>query len=362
MRLAGWRLAFYRLPYMREVVWSNAVERAGTFALLELSADNGARGIAEGTLKDTWSGVSPRSLAAALEDVVLPQVREVDLGDAPALGAALARVPENRLAKAMVDGACWTLRAAAAGEPLWRMWGGNPSVELSWTVTRGRPAAMAADAAKACAQHGFRALKVKGGQGVETDARALFEIRAAVGEEVELFVDANSAYRRDEALAYVRRVAEAGARVAEDPCPLRPDAEFEALQQGCGIPVLVDGSCTALREAEQYLGRGARALSLKPGRVGLSESRAIAAAAAARRARTTIGIYAESALGTLVHLQLGAALPQRERLPAEQSFFLELRAQVAKHVPEVRAGTIELPAQPDLSQLVDWEAVKRYAL
>src|SRR3954471_21349146 len=116
MRLAEWALHFYELPYDREVVWSNARERAGLFALLKLTSDSGHTGIAEGTIKDTWSGVSPRSLAAALEDVIVPALRDVDISDDAAMYAALARIPENRLAKALVSNAGWTLRAAAAGK------------------------------------------------------------------------------------------------------------------------------------------------------------------------------------------------------------------------------------------------------
>ena len=335
MKLADWSLHFYRLPYARTIVWSNAVESSGSFALLKLTADNGAAGVAEGTIKSTWSGVSPRSLAAALEEVVLPQLKDADLADEAALASALARIPENRLAKGMVASACWTLRAAAAGQPLWKLWGGEPGVELSWTVTRQKPAAMAGEAAEYCARHGFRTLKVKGGQGLDTDLRALAEIRAAVG---------------------------AGVALAEDPSPLAPDAQFEALQQGSAIPILVDSSCSTARDAELYLARGARAISLKPGRVGLSETHAVQALAAKQGARLAVGIYAESALGTLISLQQAAAVPRARSLAAEQSFFLEMTAQVSRLVPEIRQGRVELPAAADMASLVDWDAVKRFAL
>ncbi|OGA11934.1 MAG: hypothetical protein A3D95_02655 [Betaproteobacteria bacterium RIFCSPHIGHO2_12_FULL_69_13] len=362
MKLADWSLHFYRLPYARTIVWSNAVESSGSFALLKLTADNGAAGVAEGTIKSTWSGVSPRSLAAALEEVVLPQLKDADLADEAALASALARIPENRLAKGMVASACWTLRAAAAGQPLWKLWGGEPGVELSWTVTRQKPAAMAGEAAEYCARHGFRTLKVKGGQGLDTDLRALAEIRAAVGAGVELTVDANGAYGRAEAPEYVRRIAQAGVALAEDPSPLAPDAQFEALQQGSAIPILVDSSCSTARDAELYLARGARAISLKPGRVGLSETHAVQALAAKQGARLAVGIYAESALGTLISLQQAAAVPRARSLAAEQSFFLEMTAQVSRLVPEIRQGRVELPAAADMASLVDWDAVKRFAL
>jgi L-alanine-DL-glutamate epimerase-like enolase superfamily enzyme len=262
----------------------------------------------------------------------------------------------------MVASAGWTLRAAAAGKPLWQLWGGERSVEVSWTVTRQKPAAMAKEAAESCSRCGFRTLKVKGGQGLETDLRALAEIRAAVGPRVELCVDANGAYPREEAPGYVRRIAQAGAAVAEDPSPLAPDAQFEALQKGASIPILVDNSCSTARDAALYLERGVRAISLKPGRVGLSETRAVQALASLQGAKMTVGIYGESVLGTLVNLQQAAALARPHALAAEQSFFLEMGAQVSKLAPEIRGGCIELPAEADLSRLVDWDAVKRYAL
>jgi L-alanine-DL-glutamate epimerase-like enolase superfamily enzyme len=355
MRLAEWSLHFYELPYDREVVWSNAIERSGLFALLKIVTDEGATGIAEGTIKHTWSGVSPRSLAAALEDVMVPAVREVDLADDTAIYAALARIPENRLAKALVANACWTLRAAAAGQPLWQLLGARQDVEVCWTVTRAAPAAMAAEAAEYCARYGFRTLKVKGGQGIDTDLRALAEIRRAV-PGVALYVDANAAYSRAEAPDYVRRIADAGATVAEDPSPLVPDAQFEALQRGSPIPILVDGSCTSVRDAELYLARGAKAISLKPGRVGLSESLRIGKLARAAGAATALGIYAESALGTLVNAQLPATMA------AEQSFFLIMRSQVVAGAPEIRDGRLRLFDEPDLSKYVDGNAVQRYCV
>jgi L-alanine-DL-glutamate epimerase-like enolase superfamily enzyme len=333
-------------------VWSNARERSGLFALLKLEADNGAAGIAEGTIKSTWSGVSPRSLRAALEEVVLPFLKDVDLGDEAAVYAALGRIPENRLAKGMVSTACWTLRAAAAGKPLWQLLGGKGEAEVCWTVTRRAPALMAKESAEYCKRHGFRTLKVKGGQGVDTDLQALEDIRAAVGPAVALYVDANGAYSREQALDYVKRIAAAGAIVAEDPSPLVPDAQFEALQQAAGIPILVDSACTSVRDAELFLARGARAISLKPGRVGMGESLAIQKKMDSAGGKGAVGIYAESALGTLVNLQLPAPLP------AEQTFFLMMQSQVTAAVPEIRNGRIRLPDEPDLAKLVDWKAVE----
>ncbi len=354
MKLERWSLHFCRLPYAREVVWANAREDSGLFALLKLEA-GGFAGIAEGTLKDTWSGVSPKSLAAVLEDFLIPRLREVDLSDEKVVAQAFAGIPENRLAKGMVESACWTLRAARAREPLWKMWHAGRTREVAWTVTRQKPSLMAVESAEVCAKYGFRTLKVKGGQGVDVDLQALKEIRTAVGPKVELYVDANSHYARADAPDYVGKLAAAGVTVAEDPCPLQPNAQFEALQKSSPIPILVDRTCASKEDAALYLERGAQALSTKPGRVGLAETRAIAAMAGLRGAKTAVGIYAESALGTLINLQ------QPGTMAAEQTFFLTMTEQVSTLVPEIRGGRIELPIEADLSQLVDWERLRQLA-
>ena len=368
VKLTRWSLHFYTLPYRREIIWANAVEKEGLFALLLLEGDNGKLGIAEGTIKPTWSGVSPNSLKAAFADFLMPKLKHVDIASPAAVNQALAGIPENKLAKGMIDTAAWTLHAATIGTSLWQLWNGTPEVDLTWAITRQPPAVMAAEAAEVCARYGFRTLKVKGGQGLATDLQAMREIRAAlktsVGDEVVLYVDANSAYTRDEAIDYVKAIAGAGAVVAEDPCPLLPDAAFNALQTASPIPLLVDRNCTSVLDAQAFLDKGAAskvALSTKPGRIGLSEARAINDLAATRGAKVAIGLYAESALGTLISLQQAAALPAAQSLvAAEQTFFLEMTEQILIHPLVVKAGSLTLPEESNLAALVDWHRLERF--
>jgi len=360
MKITAWSLHFYSLPYEREVVWANAVESAGLYALLRLTDESGAEGVAEGTIKATWTGVSPRSLAAAFEDFLMPKVVGFESDGVYGLTKRLEGVPENRLAKAMIDNAAWQIEACRAGQPLWKLWGGAPSVELTWAITRQPPAVMAAEAADVCAKYGFGTLKVKGGQGLETDRAVMREIRAAVGDKVILYVDANSCYKRSEGLAYSLAMRDLGATVSEDPCPLQPDALFTELQQGAGVPILIDRTCTCALDAAHYLEKGATALSTKTGRIGFTEAREISALAEARGARVALGLYAESALGTLISLQYGAAIPKALQLvAAEQTFYLGIKEQVLGAMPPVKDGRIELPADPDIAGLVDWARVKR---
>ncbi len=359
-RLGRWSLHAYALPYARPVHWSNIVEAGAQFLLLRLESAEGAVGVAELTAKPTWNGVTLRSLAAAVEEVMMPIVAGADLGDPVQLRSKLDGVPDNHAAKTLVDNACWDLHAAAGGAPLWRVWGGRSRLPLSWAVTRQAPELMAREAEDMVARHGFGTLKVKGGQGRDVDVAGMRAIRAAVGESVIVYVDANGFYPPGEGRDYARAMADAGAVVVEDPCPFAANAEFRALQAGVPVPILVDFYCGGRVDAGRYVEHGARALSLKPGRWGLSETRAMHLLARAAGLQTVIGLFGESALGTLAALQLGAILPE-SALAAETSWYLAMTEQVTA-LPALRAGLIELPEAASLAALVDWDAVKRFAV
>jgi L-Ala-D/L-Glu epimerase len=358
IRLADCRLYAYRLRYARPVRWSDIVEEAAPFVLLRLTSDCGAEGVAEITVKPTWCGVTARSLIAAIEDIFVPILKSLDLSHPAKVRTALDLVPENSAAKTLIDNACWDLYAAREGRPLWQIWNGEPRIELSWAVTRQEPLAMAAEAAQMVGRYGFRTLKVKGGQGFEKDIAGIREIRAAVGDAIRFYVDANGAYPADKALDYARAMADAGAVLLEDPCPLAPDACFRQLRQESPVPILVDFGCTSLRDANLFVEQGAQALSIKPGRFGLTRSRAMLDIVRRSNGNVVVGLMGESMAGTLAGLQFAATLG-RPILPAELTWFLAMTDQIVTQAPSVVDGTMEMPDSPSLAALIDWDVVEK---
>lgn len=358
MRLSEHRLYVYHLRYARPVRWSDIVEEAAPFVLLKLTSDTGDVGVAEITVKPTWCGVTARSLIAAIEDMFIPMLQTLDLSDPAKVRATLDTVPENQAAKTLIDNACWDLYAARHARPLWQAWGGGARVELSWAVTRQEPRAMAAEAAAMVGRHGFRTLKVKGGQGIERDLAGIREIRSAVGDAVRFYVDANGAYPADQALEYAHAIADAGAVMLEDPCAIAPDSAFDRLRQDSPIPILVDFGCSSLRDAGLFLERRVQALSIKPGRFGLTNARAMQTLARQAGCGAVVGLMGESALGTLAALQFAStiAIPV---LPAELTWYLAMTEQVVVSVPAIVDGMIELPECPALASLIDWDNLRK---
>jgi L-alanine-DL-glutamate epimerase-like enolase superfamily enzyme len=358
MRLTTHALYRYRLPYARPVRWSNIVEEMAEFLLLRLTSDTGHEGVAEMTIKPTWTGASMGSLVASLEDVFLPLLRKLDPADPLVVRACLDGIPENHAAKALVDNAVWDLHAAATGMALHRQWGGAGVVPLSFTVTRQACALMVDEATAMVERHGFQTLKIKGGQGLATDLAAMRALRTALGDDTRLYIDANGAYPIAEAASYVQAMADAGAEVVEDPCVFAPEASFTQLQAACSAPVLVDFYCGSPCDMRLYIASGARAFSLKPGRLGLSDTRAMAVLADAAGCRTVVGMFGESALGTLAALQLSATLPESS-LPAENSWFMAMTQQILHTPPAIKDGAMRLPDVAGSAALVNWDRLER---
>ncbi len=355
VRLERWAVHVLELPFVRAIQWADVVEQAATYVILELRTSDGMIGIAEATVKPTWSGITVNSLKTALEEIFLPRLKALDLADGEPIRTMLAGIPENQTAKMLIDNAWWDLRSQAAGVALWEFFGGTRTLPVSATLTRAPTDTMAKEAEALVRRHGFRTLKLKGGQSVRPDLEALAAVRRAVGNDVMLYVDANGAYAANDGVGYARMLGEAGIELVEDPYPLEPNAFFRDAQARLPVRMLVDFACARATDATGFLDVGAKALSVKPGRYGLSEAWTIARRAEAAGALAVAGLFGESMLGAIPQLAFAGAL--RGATIAAETSFLGLAAQPLATPLAIAEGVIELPATPGLATLVDWKRV-----
>src|SRR3546814_18683200 len=96
---------------------------------------------------------------------------------------------------------------------------------------------------------------------------------------------------------YVARVAERGAIMVEDPCPLLPNAAFAELQVQCPIPLLVDGACRSFPMTRLFVEQHAKAFNLKLQKAcGYTDNWQIAKFAAEHGCDVNVGLFGESSL------------------------------------------------------------------
>jgi L-alanine-DL-glutamate epimerase-like enolase superfamily enzyme len=165
------------------------------------------------------------------------------------------------LALAAIDTALWDLRCKRAGLPLWRMAGGAKAAIPLYSTEGGwlhiETAALVEDAI-AVREQGFAGSKVKVGKPTLAQDRArLSAVRAAVGDDFRLMVDANQAFHYHEALLRAHMLADVGITWFEEPMPADDLAGHTRLQAASRVPIAVGESLYSPGQFADYLRAGA---------------------------------------------------------------------------------------------------------
>ncbi|BDG10530.1 enolase C-terminal domain-like protein [Anaeromyxobacter paludicola] len=164
--------------------------------------------------------------ARLVHDLLAPLVAGRDALDVPGAWAAMVRAIRNlgrpgvsSMAISAVDAALWDLKAKLLGLPLARLLGmvrpAIPAYGSGGFTSYGE--AELREQLGGWAAEGLRRVKMKVGRDPAADPARVRAAREAVGPEVALFVDANGAYRRKQALRLAERFAAEGVSWFEEP-------------------------------------------------------------------------------------------------------------------------------------------------
>lgn len=165
------------------------------------------------------------------------------------------------LALAAVDTALWDLRCKSAGQPLWLLAGGaRPRVPLY--DTEGGWLQLSTDeivaGAKASVARGWPGVKIKVGKpSAHEDVERLAAVRAAVGPEIDLMVDANQSLTWSEAKRRARLFEPFDLFWFEEPLPAEDIAGHALLAASTSLPIAVGESLYSLSHFREYLAAGA---------------------------------------------------------------------------------------------------------
>ncbi|MBP7066208.1 mandelate racemase/muconate lactonizing enzyme family protein [Ferrovibrio sp.] len=170
---------------------------------------------------------------------------------ATAVGAITA------LALAAIDTALWDLRCLAAQKPLWLEAGGAQAAVPVYTTEGGwlhiEPQALVDDALAAKAA-GFGGSKIKVGRPhVAEDVARLGAVRAAVGDDFEIMVDANQAFTVAEAIRRARQYEAFDLAWFEEPLPAEDMDGHVRLAASTSLPIAVGESIYSLSHFREYL-------------------------------------------------------------------------------------------------------------
>jgi len=216
----------------------------------------------------SYSPETVETARIALERWLGPRLAGVSFDHAREVWPMLDRhLRGHRMAKAALEMACWELQARLEGRPLAELLGGTRS-RIATGISLGIQATpeVLADKARQAFERGYRKVKLKIKPGA--DVESLEPLRAALGPDVPLAVDANAAYTLGD-LDRLERLDRLGLMMIEQPLEGEDLVRHARLQERLETPICLDESITSAARAEDMRDLGAgQIVNIKPGRVG----------------------------------------------------------------------------------------------
>ena len=306
--------------------------------LLRVEDSAGRVGFGEAAPLADYHGVDVQDVLEALE-ACREMLAVAPDGASPAEALAEWRGVAVRPAVAAIDLALWDLEGRRTGQPVWRLLGASAAepVEVNYTIAAPDRAGAAAQASTARAA-GFRCVKAK--VGIGDDAGRLAAIRAALGPDVAIRLDANGAWSTEEAAAALRALAPVGIELCEE--PVRGLAQTRQVAAATSVPIALDETASAIGALED---RVCQAVCLKIASCG-GITGVVQAARQARAAGYEVYLAStlDGPLGIAAALHVAAVVrPDRACGLAT----LQLFADREDPLPALE-GRIEVPAGPGL--------------
>ncbi|WP_417719825.1 mandelate racemase/muconate lactonizing enzyme family protein [Salipiger sp.] len=268
--------------------------------------------------------------------------------------AALARLgpcaKARNAARSAVEMALLDLAARLRGQSVARMLGGVPApVPVLRIIPVKSPDHMAA-IASGLVSEGYGALKLKATGVQAEDIARIAAVRAAVGPEVVLTVDANQACDAESAQRFEAALGPLDIWSLEQPVPAGDPAALAAVRGTARTRIEADEGLFASGDLARILDAQATdGISLKLARSGgLLPSLDMARAAAARGVHARIGTAFGGPLVSLATATLAALHPCTG--PAECAEFRHFDDE-DHHWPEIRDGLLHLPDAPGFGQV-----------
>ncbi|HVL55570.1 MAG TPA: mandelate racemase/muconate lactonizing enzyme family protein [Burkholderiaceae bacterium] len=369
LKLRSLRALVYRCPIDTPVVTSFGTMRDRPMVLIRAEDDDGVVGWGESWCNFPAVGAEHR--ARLVHDVLAPIVVGVAFAQPEAAFGELTRRTEvlalqagepGPIAQAIagVDTALWDLHARRRREPLWRLLGGSdPRVRVYASgLNPDAPERLAA----ARRAEGHRAFKLKIGFGIERDVANLRALRATLGDDAELMVDANQAWTPQQATEHASKLAQFGLRWLEE--PLRADVkwpQWRQLRERCAIPLAAGENVAGFRGFDDAIAAGALSV-IQP---DLAKWGGVSGCASVARRVIAAGLrycphYLGGGIGLLASAHLLAAVGGDGMLEIDSNPN-PLRTLLCGPLAQIDDGTCRLNDLPGLGVDVDVAAIASYS-
>ena len=263
MQITDVRAHHIRIPYDAGV--ASFKQGASAIAALdivvvEVSTDTGLTGWG-----DAWGYVCPKTTCAAIDEMIAPQARGLEVPDAAAIPAFMESIQRNlhlfgrygitMFAISGLDIALWDLAARVQSVPLHRLIGQARRTRIpayASLLRIGAPDLVAGECDTALRQ-GYSAIKLH-----ETTTPAVFAARQAIGAGIPLMVDMNCPMDGPAAIAFAQACRAAAPMFLEEPVwPPEDFATLAEVRSKGGLNIAAGENACTVHQFRQMMTAGA---------------------------------------------------------------------------------------------------------
>jgi L-alanine-DL-glutamate epimerase-like enolase superfamily enzyme len=210
---------------------------------------------------------APEALAALIEHELKPLVLGADPEFVRGIQDNLLRETEYHGAFgltmwgiAAIDTALWDILGRARGVPCWKLWGGVRDRIPAYAMV-GWLNYADDEVRRVCGQaveQGFKAVKIKVGYPtLAEDVKRIQTVRAAIGDDIRLMVDANQSLTVKDALQRGRAFHDQGCYWWEEPIPADDIDGYALLAERLDIPIATGENLYTPADFARFLRRNA---------------------------------------------------------------------------------------------------------
>lgn len=303
------RLREIRLPLREPFTISSGSIDVRRIMLVEVVDDDGVSGWGE-CVADADPNYSPEIIETAttiIDGFLAPRILRRKIDHPREVAPIFADgIRGHFMAKAALEMAIWALAAEKAGVPLAKLLGGERErIPVGISIGIQKSKELLVERARRAAADGYRRIKLKIKPGADIDHVAA--VREALGPDAVISVDANAAYRIEDA-DHVAALDRFGLLMIEQPLRAGDVVRHAQLAKRIKTPICLDESIESVDDAEVALELGAcRLINIKPGRVGgFASSLAIHDLCRSRGIKNWCGGMLESGIGRAHNVALAS--------------------------------------------------------
>jgi muconate cycloisomerase len=372
-----------RLPTRRVHQWASLTTPIGVYVIIKLYTDQGLVGLGEAPVLKDWGGdygkyfgETPQTTVHVINDILAPTLKDQDPRRFETVHGIMDKAVKGYpYCKAAIDAALYDVAGKALNVPVYQLLGGLFRERIPIAHSLGlMEIEKAVDEARQATAEGVKTIKLKGGVEPRRDISLVERVRAAIGPDIRICVDANQGYAAPKlAVQITKAMAEYDLLYIEQ--PVEGIDRMAEVTRRVDTPVMADESAwTAQDVFEIAQKKAADVISIyttKPG--GMFKAKQAAAVAQAAGLACNVNGSVETGVGNAANIHLAASTgivtygcvvpvstPKEKALGAIAGIYYS--DDIITESFDYQDGDVIVSSKPGLGIELDEEKLKRYRL